>query len=101
MQPTDTTKAPSSHAEFLVACERVAYIWKERAQCEAALWTEFKAALATTRDFEKALQAYADFSGQRMQMATDDMRRLFEEYQDITGRFPAGKAKHFPNSLFV
>ncbi len=101
MQPTDTTKVPSSHAEFLVACERVAHIWKERAQCETALWAEFKAALAGTRDFEEALQAYADFSAHRMQMATDDTRRLFEEYQDITGRFPAGKSKLFPNSLFI
>lgn len=101
MQLTDTTKAPSSHADFLVACERVAHIWKERAQCEAASWAAFKATLAGTRDFEEALQAYADFSTRRMQMMADDMRRLFEEYQDITGRFPTGKSKLFPNSLFV
>ena len=109
MKPTDSTTSPeapatnppSSHAEFLTACERVAHIWKERAQCEAALWSDFRSAMATTRDFEEALQAYAHFSAQRMQMATDDMRRLFEEYQDITGRFPSGKAKLFPNSLFV
>jgi len=101
MQPTDTSIAPSNHAEFLVACERVAHIWKERAQCEAASWAEFKATLAGTRNFEEALQAYADFSARRMQMTADDTRRLFEEYQDITGRFPAGKSKLFPNSLFV
>jgi len=101
MQPPDPAKALSSHSEFLIACERVAHIWKERADCEAALWAEFRAVLAGTRDFEQALQAYTDFSAQRMQMATDDMRRLFEEYQDITGRFPAGRSKLFPNSLFV
>lgn len=101
MQPTDSTKVPSSHAEFVTACERVAHIWKERAEGEAALWTDFKAALAGTRDFDEALQAYTEFACQRMHMATDDMRRLFEEYQDITGRFPAGKAKLLPNSLFV
>ena len=100
MPPTDTTIAPSSHAEFLVACERLAHIWKERAECEAALWTGFKAKLATTQDFEQALHAYVDFSRRRMQMASNDMRRLFEEYQDVTGRFPAA-AKHLPNSLFV
>ena len=101
MQPTDTTIALSSHADFLAACERVAHIWEERTQREAALWAAFKATLAGTRDFEEALQAYADFSAHRMQMVADDTRRLFEEYQDITGRFPAGKSKLFPNSLFV
>jgi hypothetical protein len=101
MLPTDTTTAPSSHADFLVACERVSHIWKERAQCEAASWAAFKEALTGTRDFAEALQAYADFSARRMQMMADDARRLFEEYQDITGRFPAGKSKSFANSLFV
>ena len=101
MQSKDPTVALSSHAEFLVACERVAHIWKERAQCEAALWATFRAKLTDTRDFEEAVQAYADFSAHRMQMAADDMRRLFEEYQDIPGRFPAGKSKLFPNSHFV
>jgi hypothetical protein len=41
----------------------------------------------STHDADEALKAYMDFSAQRMLMATEDVRRLFEEYQDITGKF--------------
>ena len=35
-----------------------------------------------------------------MQAATDDLRRLFEEYRDMVTRFPSAKPRPLPNGLF-
>ena len=87
MPLTPAVDAPNVHSELLLACERTAHIWSERAKSEAGAWTAFKAKVLATHDADDALKAYMDFSAQRMLMATEDVRRLFEEYQDITGKF--------------
>jgi hypothetical protein len=92
---------PVSHAELLVAVERIAHIWQKRAESEAAIWASFKARLELTDDCDEALQAYSDFSWQRMQAATDDVRRLFEEYREMLARFPATKPRLLPHGLFA
>lgn len=90
-----------SHPELLLAIERIAHMWQKRAQSEAALWSDFKAQLERTRNYDAALAAYSDFSWQRMQTATDDLRRLFEEYRDVLARFPAAKPRLIAQSLFA
>ena len=92
---------PVSHPELLVAVERIAHIWQKRAECEAAIWARFKERLGRTSDYETALAAYSDFSQQRMEAATDDLRRLFEEYRDMLARFPATAPRLVSQSLFA
>ena len=57
--------------------------------------------LTPTESFEETLEAYADFAWHRMQEASEDVRRLFEEYRHMTARFPSKKPKRLPNSPFV
>lgn len=88
------------HAELLAACERLAHIWKERADTEAAKWESFNVALARTQDLEEALTAYSDFSWNRMEATCEDTRRLFEEYRSIIAQF-ATEPRSRPNSLLA
>lgn len=100
--PTPASAEPLvSRAELLIAVERISHIWQKRAENEAAIWAIFKTRLELTNECDEALEAYSDFSWQRMQAATDDLRRLFEEYRDMIARFPAAKARLLPHGLFA
>jgi spore coat polysaccharide biosynthesis protein SpsF (cytidylyltransferase family) len=91
---------PVSRAELLVAVERIACIWRQRAESEAEIWDSFRKKVEHTEDCDELLEVYSDFSQQRMQAATEDLRRLFEEYRDVVTRFPAAKPRRLPNGLF-
>jgi hypothetical protein len=56
------------------------------------LWSELAAKLGSTHSVPEILQAYQKCVAQRMQMAAEDGRQLFEECQKITqksaGRCP-------------
>lgn len=92
---------PDSRAESIAALERVARIWKERSDTEAAAWARFTESLSKTRHFEEALEAYSDFSWQRMQNASEDVRRLFEEYRSLSAKFPSRQPRWPLNSSFL
>jgi hypothetical protein len=80
----ENTTDAALRLELLSICERVRRIWRERAQMEATLWSDFAIKLEATRTLTEGFDAYSRCLATRMQMASDDMRRLFEEYQEVS-----------------
>ena len=80
--------------ELLEAYEQASRTWLARVKSEVDLWSELAANMAATRSAPEAMDAYQKCVAQRMQMAADDGRRLFEDsqkiFQKITRSFSNG-----------
>jgi hypothetical protein len=72
--------------ELLEAYEQASRAWLARVKSEADLWSELAAKLAATKSAPEMLQAYQECVVQRMQMAAEDGRRLFDDCQKITAK---------------
>jgi hypothetical protein len=72
--------------QLLETSEQVSRAWLDRAQLEAELWSRLAAKLTATRSILEAMEAYQKCVSDRMQMAAQDGKRLFDECQKITQR---------------
>jgi hypothetical protein len=70
--------------ELLEAYEQASRAWLARVKSEADLWSGLAAKLTSTRSIPEALESYQKCVAQRMQMAAEDGRQLFEQCQNIT-----------------
>ena len=70
--------------ELLHAYEKASRAWVARVQSEVAMWSDLATKLSATRTAPEALEAYSKCVSQRMQVAVEDGRRLFEEGQQVT-----------------
>jgi len=70
--------------ELLEAYEQASRAWLARIKSEADLWSGLAAKLTSTRSLPEALESYQKCVAQRMQMAAEDGRQLFEQCQNIT-----------------
>ena len=88
MNPKPANAASSTmlnlQKELLDAYEQASRAWLARVKSEVDLWSELARKLSTTRSIPEALAAYQNCVVQRMQMAADDGRQLFNECQKIT-----------------
>ena len=84
--PSDRTSSAmlNLQKEVLDVYEQASRAWLARVKSEIDLWSELASKLSTTRSVPEALEAYQKCAGQRMQMAADDGRQLFNECQKIT-----------------
>jgi hypothetical protein len=69
--------------ELLEAYEQASHAWIARIKSELDLWSELATKLAGTRSAPEASGAYQECIAQRMQMATEDWRRLSDDYQKV------------------
>lgn len=69
---------------ILESYEQASRMWLERLQSEIALWSDMANKLSTTKTIPEALEAYSKCVSQRMQMAADDGRKIFDEAQNVT-----------------
>jgi hypothetical protein len=69
--------------ELLSAYEEASRSWLARVKSEVELWSELAEKLGKTQSLPEALGAYQQCVAQRVQMAAEDGRRLFEEYQTL------------------
>jgi hypothetical protein len=69
--------------ELLSAYEQASRSWLARVKSEVDLWTELAEKLGKTQSLPEALGAYQQCVAQRVQMAAEDGRRLFEDYQAL------------------
>ena len=69
--------------ELLDEYEKASRAWGARVKSEVELWSELATNVAASRSIPEGLEAYRDCVSQRMQMAADDGRRLFEDGQKI------------------
>jgi hypothetical protein len=85
--------------ELMETYEQASRAWLDRVKSEVDLWSRLGAKLTATRSVPEAMEAYQKFVAERMQMAAEDGKRLYEECQNITqriagslngGRWPGG-----------
>jgi Phasin protein len=70
--------------ELLGTYEQASRAWLDRAKSEVELWSRLGAKLTATRSAPEAMEAYQKCFEERMQMAAEDGKRLFDECQNIT-----------------
>jgi hypothetical protein len=67
--------------EFVDTCEHASQVWLSRVKSEAELWSELATRLTGTHSVPEALSACQQTIAQRMQMASEDGKRLSDEAQ--------------------
>jgi len=80
-RPNDPTNLQK---ELFEVYEQASRAWLDRVKSEMALWSELSTKLSATRSVPEALGVYQKCVAQRMQMAAEDGRKLFDECQNIT-----------------
>jgi len=79
--------------ELLEAYEQASRAWLARIQSELELWSDLATKLTATRSIPDALGAYQESVAQRLQMATDDGRRMATECQEIMDKITRSLTK--------
>jgi len=69
--------------ELLESYGRISRAWLDRVQSEVTLWSDVSRRLSSTSSTSEAVETYTKWVSQRMQMATEDAQRLFNESQEI------------------
>jgi Phasin protein len=69
--------------ELAEVCEQISRAWLARLKAEGDLWSELAAKMSGAKSVPDAVSIYQQCATQRMQMAADDGRRLFEDSQKI------------------
>jgi hypothetical protein len=82
--------------ELLETYEQASRAWLARVRSEVELWSDLAAKLQATRSIPDVLGAYQDSVGQRLQMATEDGRRMAAECQEIMDRITRSLTKGWP-----
>jgi hypothetical protein len=77
-----TEAAIALQKELLETYEQASRAWLERVKSEVELWSQLAAKLSGTRSVPEALQVYQKSVTERMQMAAEDGRRLFNDCQE-------------------
>jgi Phasin protein len=82
--------------ELLEAYEQTSRAWLARVKSEADLWSELATKLAATKSGPDAMEAYQQCVAQRMQMAAEDGRRMFDDCQKITTKITRSFSNGWP-----
>jgi hypothetical protein len=82
--------------ELLEAYEQASRAWLARVKSEADFWSDLATKLTATKSVPEALGVYQESVAQRMQMAGEDGRRLFEECQRISQKLSGSLPKAWP-----
>jgi hypothetical protein len=96
MGKEQTDAMVSVQKELLDAYEQASRAWLARVKSEVDLWSGLANRLAATRSAPEALEAYQQCVTERMQMAADDGRRLFEECQNVTQKMTRSLSNGWP-----
>ena len=65
--------------------EEASRAWLSRVKSEVELWSNLPSKLTATHSVPEGLETYRDCVSQRVQMAAEDGRRLFDDGQKIIG----------------
>jgi hypothetical protein len=69
--------------QLLETYEHASRAWLDRVKSEVDLWSKLGAKLTVTHSAPEAMEVYQKFIAERMQMAAEDGKRLFNECQNI------------------
>jgi Phasin protein len=98
MGKEQTEAMASVQRELLDAYEHASQAWLARVKSEVDLWSGLANRLAATRSAPEALEAYRECVAQRMQMAADDGRRLFEGCQSVSQKVTRSLSNGWPKA---
>jgi hypothetical protein len=70
--------------ELLDAYDQSSRAWLARVKTEVDLWSDLAKKLSATQSVPDVVGAYQKCVAQRMQMAAEDGRRLYDDCQKIT-----------------
>jgi hypothetical protein len=82
--------------DLLDTYEEISRAWLARVKSEADLWSELASKVSGARSVPDALGAYQQSVAQRMQMAADDGRRVFDDSQKIMGTIAKSLSNKWP-----
>ena len=82
----------------LESYEQASRVWLSRLQSEIELWSDLANKLGTSHSVPEALETYTKCVSQRMQMAVDDGRQLFEESQQVTQKIAKSLGAGWPSA---
>jgi Phasin protein len=85
------------HKELLEAYEQASRAWLARVKSEVDLWSQLAAKLAATRSGPEAMQACQESVTQRMQMAAEDARRMYDDCQKIMSKIGQSFGNGWPS----
>jgi hypothetical protein len=71
------------HKELFDAYREAGQAWVNRVKSEVEFWSDLTNKLAASRTVPEGLETYRDSMTQRMEMAAEDGRRLFEDGQKM------------------
>jgi hypothetical protein len=74
----------SMQKELLDAYDQSSRAWLARVKTEVDLWSDLAKKLSATQSVPDVVGAYQQCVAQRMQMAAEDGRRLYDDCQKIT-----------------
>jgi hypothetical protein len=84
--------------ELLEAYEQASRAWLARVKSEVDLWSDLAAKLSATRSIPEALALHQRYAAQRLQMAAEDGRQLFNECQKITEKITRAASNGWPTT---
>ena len=82
--------------ELLDEYEEAGRAWIARVKSEVELWSDLATKLSASHTIPEGLDAYRDCISQRMLMAGEDGKKLFEEGQKIIGTVSKSLTKEWP-----
>ena len=98
-RPTDASNPEllKMQKELLDTFEQASRGWLARVQSEVNLWSDLGTKLTSSHSVPDALEVYQKFVAQRMQMAAEDGRQLFEECQRVTQKITRSLSGNWPS----
>jgi hypothetical protein len=72
---------PNLQKEIVDVYEQASRAWLVRVKSEVDLWSDLAGKLTASHSFPEAMNAYQQCLTNRMQMAAEDGRRLYEDCQ--------------------
>jgi hypothetical protein len=93
-----TEAAMALQKALLESYEEASRAWLSRMESEIKLWSDLANKLSATHSVPEALECCTKSASERMQMAAEDGRRLFDEAQQITQKITKSLGNGWPTA---
>jgi len=93
-----TEAAMTLQKALLESYEQASRAWLSRMESEIKLWSDLANKLSATHSVPEVLESCTKSVSERMQMAAEDGRRLFDEAQQITQKITKSLGNGWPTA---
>jgi hypothetical protein len=91
-----TEAAMALQKALMESYEQFSRVWLARMQSEIKLWSDLANKLSTTHTVPEVFESCSKSVSERMQMAAEDGRRLFDESQQMTQKIAKSLGNGWP-----